>query len=86
MSQYLKNRKYNPTILLQDIMTWLFPSQLAERKQIHDTEMAELSKLVPQVSAYHRYTAADLITIYAPNLCLIVIALFSKLFGLLSLV
>lgn len=42
--QYLKNRKYNPTVLLQDIMTRLFPSQLAERKQVHDAEMAELSK------------------------------------------
>lgn len=43
-SQYFKTRKYNPTVLLQDIMTLLFPSQLAERKQIHDTEIAELSK------------------------------------------
>lgn len=43
-SQFLKNRKYNPTVLLQDIMTSLFPSQLAERKQVHDAEMAELSK------------------------------------------
>lgn len=51
MSQYLKNRKYNPTALLQDIMTWLFPSQLAERKQIHDAEMAELSKLVNEEHA-----------------------------------
>lgn len=42
--QYLKYRKYNPTVLLQDIMTRLFPSQLAERKQVHDAEMAELSK------------------------------------------
>ena len=51
MSQYLKNRKYNPTTLLQDIMTWLFPSQLAERKHIHDAEMAELSKLVAEERA-----------------------------------
>ena len=43
-SKYLKNRKYNPTLLLQDIMNYRFPSQLAERKQVHDTEMAELSK------------------------------------------
>lgn len=42
--QYLRNRKYNPTVVIQDIMTQLFPSQLAERKQIHDAEMAELSK------------------------------------------
>lgn len=42
--QYFKTRKYNPTVLLQDIMTRLFPLQLAERKQVHDTEIAELSK------------------------------------------
>lgn len=59
MSQYLKNRKYNPTVLLQDIMTWLFPSQLAERKQIHDAEMAELSKLVPEEHVHYWSTAAD---------------------------
>lgn len=51
LSQYLKNRRYNPTVLLQDIMAWLFPSQLAERKQIHDAEMAELSKFVPDTHA-----------------------------------
>uniref|UniRef100_UPI003AAD150C LON peptidase N-terminal domain and RING finger protein 1 isoform X2 n=1 Tax=Centroberyx gerrardi TaxID=166262 RepID=UPI003AAD150C len=44
LQEYFKNRKYNPTVLLQDIMTHLFPSQLAERKEIHDAEMAELSK------------------------------------------
>lgn len=65
MSQYLKNRKYNPTVLLQDIMTWLFPSQLAERKQIHDAEMAELSKLVPDVHANLLRLIES--TIYAPN-------------------
>lgn len=42
--QYFRNRKYNPTVLLQDIMTRLFAPQLAERKQVHDAEMAELSK------------------------------------------
>ncbi|XP_071373790.1 LON peptidase N-terminal domain and RING finger protein 1 isoform X2 [Centroberyx affinis] len=44
LQEYFKNRKYNPTVLLQDIMTRLFPSQLSERKEIHDAEMAELSK------------------------------------------
>lgn len=42
--QYFKNRKYNITVLLQDMMTHLFPSQLAEREEIHRAEMAELSK------------------------------------------
>lgn len=36
--------------MLQDIMTRLFPSQLAERKQVHDAEMAELSKYVPALN------------------------------------
>uniref|UniRef100_A0A3P8X375 LON peptidase N-terminal domain and ring finger 4 n=1 Tax=Cynoglossus semilaevis TaxID=244447 RepID=A0A3P8X375_CYNSE len=43
LQEFLKNRKYIPTVLLQDIMNQLFPSQLAERKQVHDAEMAELS-------------------------------------------
>lgn len=42
--QYFKTRKYNPTVLLQDITMRLFHLQLAERKQVHDTEIAELSK------------------------------------------
>lgn len=67
MSQYLKNRKYNPTVLLQDIMTWLFPSQLAERKQIHDAEMAELSKFVPDAAPPQQIDG----TIYASNSTLI---------------
>lgn len=67
MSQYLKNRKYNPTVLLQDIMTWLFPSQLAERKQIHDAEMAELSKFVPDAAPPQQIDS----TIYASNSTLI---------------
>lgn len=82
MSQYLKNRKYNPTILLQDIMTWLFPSQLAERKQIHDAEMAELSKFVPDAAPPQHIDSA----IYASNsrlIChhLVPLYVFSSLFS-----
>uniref|UniRef100_A0A8C7JGH3 LON peptidase N-terminal domain and ring finger 4 n=1 Tax=Oncorhynchus kisutch TaxID=8019 RepID=A0A8C7JGH3_ONCKI len=44
LQEYFKNRKYNPTVLLQEIMSHLFPLQLDERKQVHETEMAELSK------------------------------------------
>ncbi|TMS17817.1 LON peptidase N-terminal domain and RING finger protein 2 [Larimichthys crocea] len=44
--------KYNPTALLQDIMTQLFPSQLAERKQVHDAEMAELSNLTKDIPIF----------------------------------
>lgn len=32
-------------------MTRLFPSQLAERKQVHDAEMAELSKYVSELNS-----------------------------------
>uniref|UniRef100_A0A3Q3LWV9 LON peptidase N-terminal domain and ring finger 4 n=1 Tax=Mastacembelus armatus TaxID=205130 RepID=A0A3Q3LWV9_9TELE len=52
LQEYFKNRKYNPTILLQDIMTHLFPSQLAERKQVHDAEMAELSNLTKDIPIF----------------------------------
>uniref|UniRef100_A0A8C5DX56 LON peptidase N-terminal domain and ring finger 1 n=1 Tax=Gouania willdenowi TaxID=441366 RepID=A0A8C5DX56_GOUWI len=44
LQEYFKNRKYNPTVLLQDIVVELFPSQLSERKQVHDAEMAELNQ------------------------------------------
>uniref|UniRef100_A0A3B4WGA7 LON peptidase N-terminal domain and ring finger 4 n=1 Tax=Seriola lalandi dorsalis TaxID=1841481 RepID=A0A3B4WGA7_SERLL len=52
LQEYFKNRKYNPTVLLQDIMTHLFPSQLAERKQVHDAEMAELSNLTKDIPIF----------------------------------
>ncbi|GLD61975.1 LON peptidase N-terminal domain and RING finger protein 1-like protein [Lates japonicus] len=52
LQEYFKNRKYNPTVLLQDIMIHLFPSQLAERKQVHDAEMAELSNLTKDIPIF----------------------------------
>uniref|UniRef100_A0A3B5APJ6 LON peptidase N-terminal domain and RING finger protein 1-like n=1 Tax=Stegastes partitus TaxID=144197 RepID=A0A3B5APJ6_9TELE len=52
LQEYFRNRKYNPTVLLQDIMTRLFPSQLAERKQVHDAEMAELSNLTKDIPIF----------------------------------
>lgn len=52
LQEYLKSRKYNPTVLLQDVMTRLFPSQLAERKQVHDAEMAELSNLTKDIPIF----------------------------------
>jgi len=42
--QYLKAGSYSPTVLLQDIMLAAFPAQLAERRELHRAEMAELSK------------------------------------------
>ncbi|KAF5895368.1 LON peptidase N-terminal domain and RING finger protein 1-like, partial [Clarias magur] len=52
LQEYFKNRKFNPTVLLQDIMTHLFPQQLAERKQVHDAEMAELSNLTNDIPIF----------------------------------
>ncbi|KAM9850367.1 LON peptidase N-terminal domain and RING finger protein 1 [Aulostomus maculatus] len=52
LQEYLKNRKYNLTALLQDIMDHLFPAQLAERKQVHETEMAELSNLTKDIPIF----------------------------------
>ncbi|XP_041846136.1 LON peptidase N-terminal domain and RING finger protein 1 [Melanotaenia boesemani] len=52
LQEYLRNRKYNLTILLQDVMSRLFPSQLAERKQVHDAEMAELSNLTKDIPIF----------------------------------
>ncbi|XP_027864754.1 LON peptidase N-terminal domain and RING finger protein 1 [Xiphophorus couchianus] len=52
LQEYLKNRKYNPTTLLQEIMEQLFPSQLADRKTVHDAEMAELSNLTKDIPIF----------------------------------
>uniref|UniRef100_A0A3P9HFN6 LON peptidase N-terminal domain and ring finger 1 n=1 Tax=Oryzias latipes TaxID=8090 RepID=A0A3P9HFN6_ORYLA len=52
LQEYLKNRKYNPTIVLKDFLNQLFPSQLAERKQVHEAEMAELSNLTKDIPIF----------------------------------
>ncbi|KAM7389486.1 hypothetical protein PAMP_023462 [Pampus punctatissimus] len=52
LQEYFKSRKYNPTVLLQDIMNQLFPSQLAERKQVHEAEMVELSNLTKDIPIF----------------------------------
>lgn len=52
LQEYLRNRKYNTTIVIQDIMFQLFPSQLEERKQVHDAEMAELSNLTKDIPIF----------------------------------
>uniref|UniRef100_A0A671Q1D6 LON peptidase N-terminal domain and ring finger 1 n=1 Tax=Sinocyclocheilus anshuiensis TaxID=1608454 RepID=A0A671Q1D6_9TELE len=49
LQEYFKNRKYNTIVLLQEIMSRLFPQQLAERKQVHEAEMAELSNLTKDI-------------------------------------
>lgn len=52
LQEYFKNRKFNVTVLLQAMMTRLFPSQLAEREQIHNAEMAELSNLTKDIPIF----------------------------------
>lgn len=52
LQEYFKNRKFNVTVLLQDMMTCLFPSQLEEREQIHNAEMAELSNLTKDIPIF----------------------------------
>ncbi|XP_069510085.1 LON peptidase N-terminal domain and RING finger protein 1 isoform X3 [Ambystoma mexicanum] len=43
LREYLKDGQYTPTAVLQEIMAATFPTELSERKQVHELEMAELS-------------------------------------------
>lgn len=43
-------------------MTRLFPSQLAERKQVHEAEMAELSKYAPD--SYNLYLRISVLSLH----------------------
>ncbi|MBN3297346.1 LON peptidase N-terminal domain and RING finger protein 1 [Amia ocellicauda] len=52
LHEYLKSRKYNHTFLIESIMTRLFPLQLAERKQVHEAEIAELSNLTKNIPIF----------------------------------
>ncbi|XP_067104320.1 LON peptidase N-terminal domain and RING finger protein 1 [Osmerus mordax] len=52
LQEYFKNRKYNPTALLQEAISRLFPQQLSERMQVHETEMAELSNLTTNIPIF----------------------------------
>ncbi|XP_067422824.1 LON peptidase N-terminal domain and RING finger protein 1-like [Emydura macquarii macquarii] len=52
LREYLKSGKYNPTVLLVEIMAATFPSQLADRKQVHQAEMAELSNLTKNIPIF----------------------------------
>uniref|UniRef100_A0ACB8EIW4 Uncharacterized protein n=1 Tax=Sphaerodactylus townsendi TaxID=933632 RepID=A0ACB8EIW4_9SAUR len=52
LREYLKAGKYNTTVVLEELMSTIFPSQLAERKQIHQTEMAELSNLTKNIPIF----------------------------------
>uniref|UniRef100_H3BGV7 LON peptidase N-terminal domain and ring finger 4 n=1 Tax=Latimeria chalumnae TaxID=7897 RepID=H3BGV7_LATCH len=50
--QYLKNRKHNCTVLIQEILSVAFPSELAERKRAHAAEMSELSNLMKDIPIF----------------------------------
>ncbi|XP_050817509.1 LON peptidase N-terminal domain and RING finger protein 3-like isoform X3 [Gopherus flavomarginatus] len=52
LREYLKAGKYNPTVLLVEIMAATFPSQLADRKRVHEAEMAELSNLTRNIPIF----------------------------------
>ncbi|KAJ8014917.1 hypothetical protein DPEC_G00020750 [Dallia pectoralis] len=52
LQEYFKSRKYKPTVLLQEIVSHRFPLQLAERKQVHEAEMAELSNLTKDIPIF----------------------------------
>lgn len=42
--QYLRVGSYPITAVLQDLMVTIFCSEMADRKQVHLTEIAEMSK------------------------------------------
>ncbi|XP_071614492.1 LON peptidase N-terminal domain and RING finger protein 1-like [Heliangelus exortis] len=52
LREYLKAGSYSPTVLLQDIMLAIFPAQLAERRELHQDEMAELSNLTKNIPIF----------------------------------
>ncbi|NXX12591.1 LONF1 protein, partial [Podargus strigoides] len=52
LREYLKAGSYSPTVLLQDIMLATFPAQLAERRELHQAEMAELSNLTKNIPIF----------------------------------
>ncbi|XP_061858253.1 LON peptidase N-terminal domain and RING finger protein 1 isoform X3 [Colius striatus] len=52
LREYLKAGSYSPTVLLQDIMVATFPAQLAERRELHRAEMAELSNLTKNIPIF----------------------------------
>ncbi|XP_064181343.1 LON peptidase N-terminal domain and RING finger protein 1 [Anguilla rostrata] len=52
LHEYLRNRKYIVTVLLQEVMSQLFPQQLEERTQVHEAEIAELSNLTQDIPIF----------------------------------
>ncbi|KAM8994157.1 LON peptidase N-terminal domain and RING finger protein 1-like isoform 1-T1 [Ara ararauna] len=52
LREYLKAGSYSPTVLLQDIILAIFPTELAERRDLHQAEMAELSNLTKNIPIF----------------------------------
>lgn len=52
LREYLRVGGYAVTALLMNLMETIFPSEMADRKQVHLTEIAELSNLVSNVPIF----------------------------------
>nr|XP_033783229.1 LON peptidase N-terminal domain and RING finger protein 3-like isoform X2 [Geotrypetes seraphini] len=52
LQEFLKVGKYNCTMVLENIMSVIFPSELEDRRQVHETEMAELSNLTTNIPIF----------------------------------
>ncbi|XP_075712234.1 LON peptidase N-terminal domain and RING finger protein 1-like isoform X2 [Rhinoderma darwinii] len=52
LREYLRVGSYPLTAVLQDLMMTMFPSEMSDRKQVHLTEIAEMSNLVSNVPIF----------------------------------
>ncbi|XP_056372810.1 LON peptidase N-terminal domain and RING finger protein 1-like isoform X2 [Hyla sarda] len=52
LREYLRVGSYPITALVQDLMVTIFPSEMTDRKQVHLTEIAEMSNLVRNVPIF----------------------------------
>ncbi|XP_066469731.1 LON peptidase N-terminal domain and RING finger protein 1-like isoform X2 [Tiliqua scincoides] len=52
LREYLKAGKYSTTVLLEDLISAVFPSEMADRKCVHQAEMAELSNLTKNIPIF----------------------------------
>ncbi|XP_067853402.1 LON peptidase N-terminal domain and RING finger protein 3-like [Heptranchias perlo] len=52
LPEYVALRKYNRTVLIEELIARYLPEELAERKRVNDEEMAELSNLNKSVPIF----------------------------------
>ncbi|KAG8429067.1 hypothetical protein GDO86_018374 [Hymenochirus boettgeri] len=57
LREYLRIGHYPITLLLQEVMSSIFASEMSDRRQVHLTEIAELSNLVSNVPIFVCTTA-----------------------------